>query len=95
MDVRGRNDEEGRNWNSSFRSAVRAWDKGWQVEMAIPLDELGLDVKSLRINLARRDATANSEAELSPTFGRSGLDHKIPMYQGNWEAVAQFVELKL
>jgi len=95
LDVQGRNDEEGRNWNSSFRSAVRAWEKGWQVEVAIPLDELGLDVKSLRINLARRDATANTEAELSPTFGRSGLDHRIPMYQGDWEAVDQFVDLKL
>jgi len=95
LDVRGANDEEGRKWNSSFRSAVRAWDRGWQVEMALPLDELGLDVHSLRINLARRDATANSESEVSPTFGRSGLDHRIPMYQGDWEAVDQFVELKL
>ena len=56
--------------------------------------ELDLDPQSLRINLTRRDATANSEAELSPTFGPSGLDHRIPMYQGDWEAVDRFVALK-
>lgn len=73
---------------------------GWVVslvgaELAVPLNELGLDLESLRINLTRRDTTANSEAKFSPTFGRSGLNHPIPMYQGNWEAVERFVDLKL
>ena len=95
LDVRGKNDTEGREWNCDFRSAVGSWEGGWQVEMAVPLNALGLDLESLRINLTRRDATANSEAEFSPTFGRSGLDHRIPMYQGDWEAVEQFVDLKL
>ncbi len=94
LDTRGKNDAEGRSWNCSFLSAVGSWEQGWQVELAIPLDELDLDPQSLRINLTRRDATANSEAELSPTFGPSGLDHRIPMYQGDWEAVDRFVALK-
>jgi len=95
MDVMGKNDTDGREWNSGFKSAVRGWEHGWQLEMMVPLDELGLDLKSLRINLTRRDATANTESEVSPTFGRSGLDHRIPMYQGDWTAVDRFAKLKL
>ena len=95
MDVAGGNTTEGRKWNSSFHSAIGKWDGGWLVEMAVPLNELGLDLKALRINLARRDVTANTEVEMSSTFGRSGLDHHIPMYQGDWEAVKRFAALKL
>ena len=95
MDVMGKNDTDGREWNSGFKSAVRGWEHGWQLEMMVPLDELELDLKSLRINLTRRDATANTESEVSPTFGRSGLDHRIPMYQGDWTAVDRFAKLKL
>jgi hypothetical protein len=95
LDTRGTNNTEGRKWNSTFTSAVGSWERGWQVEMAVPLGDLGLDQKNLRINLTRRDATANTESELSPTFGRSGLDHRIPMYQGDWKAVDQFVKLRM
>jgi hypothetical protein len=95
LDVQGTNDEDGRGWNSDFKSAVGVWDKGWQVEMAVPLGDLGVEVKSLRVNLTRRDATANTESELSPTFGKSSLDSRIPMYQGNWEAVGRFMKLKM
>ena len=84
-----------REWNSTFKAAAAEVGGGWQMEMAIPLQELGMSGLPLRINLTRRDATANTESELSPTFGRSGLDHRVPMYQGDWEAVERFAVLKL
>ena len=84
-----------REWNSGFKAFAVATADGWQVEMAIPLQDLGVDGKQLRINLARKDATANAECELSPTFGNSSLDHRVPMFQGDWNAVERFAVLKM
>lgn len=95
MDARGRNNEDGREWNSAFQSAVAPTEDGWQVEMAIPLADLKPEDGNLRINLARRDATENSECELTPTFGKSGLDHRVPMYRGDWEATDRFSDLRI
>ena len=82
-----------RQWNSGFTAAATETPAGWQVEIAIPLRDLGIDGQPLRINLARRDATANAECELSPTFGASGLDHRVPMFRADWNAVERFGEL--
>ena len=95
MDTQGRNTEGGRKWNSRFKAAAVPANGGWQTEMAIPLLDLGINGQPLRINLTRRDATANTECELSPTFGRSGLDHRVPMYQGDWEGIERFAVLQL
>ena len=84
-----------RLWNSGFTASAVATTGGWQAEMAIPLKDLGIDGQPLRINLARRDATANTECELSPTFGVSGLDHRVPMFQGDWTAIGRFAVLRL
>lgn len=91
LDAKGKD----RDWNSGFRAVSMATEVGWKAEMAIPLRDLGVDGKPLQINLARRNATANTECELVPTFGRSNLDHRVPMFQGDWEAVERFAVLKL
>jgi len=82
-------------WNSGFKAVAVATDGGWQMEMAIPLADLKAEGKLLRINLARKDATANTECEWSPTFGRSSLDHRVPMFRGDWNAVERFGVLEM
>jgi hypothetical protein len=95
LDTQGRNTAEGRKWNSGFKAMTSPSNKGWQVEMAIPMQDLNINGNPLRVNLVRRDVTANTECEFSPTFGRSGLDHRVPMYQGDWEGIERFAVLRL
>ena len=87
--------EDDAEWNSTFRSATSSSKGGWQVELAIPLQELAVSGRSLRINLVRRDVAGNTEVELVPTYGTSGLDHRVPMYRSDWGAYERFAELKL
>jgi len=82
-------------WNSTARSAARANENGWQFEMEIPLGELNIRKHKATINFSRRDTENNAEYEYSLTFGRSGLDHHIPMYESDWYAVDRFAELVL
>ncbi len=68
--------------------------------MAIPLAELDPagpppETRRWKINIIRRDQTAHRDSELSPTFGRSPLDHLVPMYQSDPAAVARFADLVL
>ncbi|MDA1312584.1 MAG: hypothetical protein O2968_04535 [Acidobacteria bacterium] len=49
----------------------------------------------MRINIVRRDQAANGECEISPTFGKSDLDHKVPMFTSDPEAVDRFAQLIL
>jgi hypothetical protein len=94
LDTKGRSTTENLKWNSTFKAVSVATENGWQTEMVIPLQDIQVEGQALRINLARRDVTANTECELSPTFGPSGLDHRVPMYQGNWEGVEGFATLQ-
>ncbi len=82
-------------WNSTARSAARANENGWQFEMEIPLEELNINNQKTTINFSRKDIQNNMEYEYSLTFGRSGLDHHIPMYASDWKAVDRFAELVL
>lgn len=89
VDMKGADEE----WNSGFRTAVSKVEGGWQAEMEIPLEGLGLIDQPLRINLVRRDSTNLSEAELTPTFGDSGLELRVPTYQTDPSAVERFAKL--
>ena len=84
-----------REWNSKFRAATAANHGGWQAEMAIPLNELDVGGEPWRINIVRRDQTANRECEISPTFGKSSLDHRVPMFASDGTAVDRFARLAL
>ena len=95
LDTRGGNSVEGRKWNSGFKAVTAATTDGWQMEMSIPLKDLNTTGQPLRINLVRRDVIANTECELSPTFGRSSLDHRVPMYQSDWVGIERFAVLQL
>ena len=90
-DARG----EDNSWNSSFNANTAPSSNGWQAELAIPLGDLAIAGKRLRVNLARFDETANSYSELTPTFGHSPLDHRVPMYQSDPLAAGAFANLKL
>jgi len=82
-------------WNSTAKSAGRANENGWQFEMEIPLGELNIQKHKTTINFSRSDTENNTEYEYSLTFGRSGLDHHIPMYASDWKAVDRFAGLIL
>lgn len=84
-----------REWNSDFQASTAANHDGWQAEMAIPLKELELGGEPWRINIVRRDQTANRECEISPTFGKSSLDHSVPMFTSDGAAVDRFARLTL
>ena len=89
LDAKG----EDLKWNSTFKSATSPTKEGWQVELAIPLQELAIKGRPLRINLVRRDIAANTEVELSPTYGSSDLDHRVPMYRSDWGAYRRFAAM--
>ena len=82
-------------WNSSATAAARSYKNGWQFEMKIPLDELKIKKQKTTINFLRKDDENNTNYEYALTFGRSRLDHRIPMYKPDWEAVDRFAELIL
>jgi hypothetical protein len=94
LDSKGRSTTENLKWNSSFKAVVVATKNGWQAEMVIPMTDILVEGQPLSINLARKDVTANTECEISPTFGPSSLDHRVPMYQGDWERVGGFATLQ-
>ena len=97
------------NWNSGFTAATTLTADGWQAELAIPVSHLWADGAELGINLVRHDLTPSSPlcvtldivcdlvniAELAPTFGPSGLDHRIPMYSSDPTAVDRLAPLVL
>ena len=96
LDARG----EDTDWNSSVQAATAANHGGWQAEFAIPIGELSPSEPSsppppLRINIVRRDQTANRECEISSTFGESSLDHRVPMFVSDPAAVDRFARLEL
>lgn len=91
LDARG----EENDWNSGFTARTAPQENGWQAELAIPLGDLAIDGKRLRVNVSRFDETANSYSELMPTFGHSPLDHRVPMYQADSLAAEAFADLKL
>lgn len=84
-----------RDWNSSAEAATAANHGGWQAEFAIPMTDLASEGQPLRINIVRRDQTANRECEISSTFGRSDLDHRVPMFTSDPDAVSRFAWLSL
>jgi len=89
----GKNENPG--WNSSAKVAAMAYADGWQLELAIPLNELNIEDDPLTINFVRNDKEGDTQSEYSLTFGKSGLDHRVPMYETDRGAVKQFAELKL
>ena len=92
VDLRGR----GIGWNSGFVAAAVPMSEGWYAELEIPLTELGGGpLTRWKINLIRRDAVFNALSELAPTFGDSGLDHYVPMFQSDPMAVERFADLLL
>ena len=82
------------SWNSTAKTAATAHSEGWQFEMAIPLDELDIHGQPTTINFVRKDGENNAEYEYALTFGKSELDHRIPMYKSDRRAVERFTELK-
>ncbi|MBT4139362.1 MAG: hypothetical protein HOE48_15685, partial [Candidatus Latescibacteria bacterium] len=94
LDSKGRSTTENRKWNSTFKAVSVPTKNGWQTEMVIPLQDIQTKGQPLRLNLTRRDVTANTECEIAPTFGASGLDHRVPMYQGDWERVESFATVR-
>jgi hypothetical protein len=82
-------------WNSKASCASLTNENGWQFEIGIPLDELNIKNQKTTINFSRSDAENNAEYEFAMTFGRSGLDHHIPMYRSDWLAVDRFAKLVL
>lgn len=89
----GKNENPG--WNSSAKVAAMAYADGWQLELEIPLNELNIEDEPLTINFVRNDKEGDTQSEYSLTFGKSGLDHRVPMYETDRGAVQQFAELKL
>ena len=97
------------NWNSGFMAATTPTADGWQAELAIPVAQLWANGAELAINLVRHDLTPSSPlcvtldivcdlvniAELTPTFGPSALDHRIPMYSSDPTAIDRFAALVL
>lgn len=83
------------SWNSAAKSAAKPQKEGWQFELAIPLKELNIQGQVTTINFARVDDEHDREYEYSLTFGRSELDHFIPMYESDWGAVERFATLIL
>ena len=84
-----------RDWNSEAVAATTAHARGWQAELSIPLSGFRADDAQVKVNIVRRDQTANREAELSLTFGASSLDHRVPMYQSDLAAVERYADLVL
>ena len=82
-------------WNSAAKSAAMPNDNGWQFEMEIPLNELNINGQKTSINITRQDIEKGTNSEYMLTFGKSGLDHRVPMYNSNWFAVERFAELVL
>ena len=82
-------------WNSSAAAAAASHAQGWQAELAIPLAEIAPAGAALTINITRLDQTANRQAELSPTFGASALDHQVPTYRSDPLAAGRFARLVL
>ena len=91
MDAKG----DDREWDSSATAAAARNPKGWQAEIAIPVDEIASSGADLRINVSRLDQTANRQSELLPTFGASELDHQVPTYRSDPLAVNRFARLVL
>ena len=85
----------GREWNSEALAATAPHPRGWQAELSIPLNDFRPEGAPLRVNIVRRDQTANREAEFSLTFGASNLDHRVPMYQSDLAAVERYADLVL
>jgi hypothetical protein len=52
-------------------------------------------LQPVRIYIVRCDQTANRECEISSTFGRSDLDHSVPMFTSDPDAVDRFARLTL
>jgi 3',5'-cyclic AMP phosphodiesterase CpdA len=82
-------------WNSTATASAMQNANGWQFEIEIPLDELNIKGKNAKINFVRRDVENNTECEYVLTYGKSGLDHRIPMYTLNRHATNLFAELIL
>ena len=82
-------------WNSSAAAATAPHAQGWQAELAIPLADIAPAGAALTINITRLDQTANRQAELSPTFGTSALDHQVPTYRSDPLAAGRFARLVL
>jgi hypothetical protein len=80
-------------WSSTATAAAMPNENGWQFEMEIPLGELNIKGQTTSINISRLDAEKDTEYEYSLTFGKSHLDHRIPMYKVDWYAVDRFAEL--
>ena len=84
-----------KTWNSTALSACMSNESGWQFEMEIPLEELNIMNQKTTINFSRRDKQYDTESEYALTFGKSRLDHRVPMYESDWNAVDRFAELLL
>ena len=95
MDLRNGDVRNAAKWNSKAASASLTNKNGWQFEIGIPLDELNIKNQKTTINFSRSDAENNAEYEFALTFGRSSLDHHIPMYTSNWLSVDRFAKLIL
>ncbi len=83
------------DWNSTAKTAAMPNENGWQFEMEIPLGELNIEGQKTSINISRQDAEKGTTYEYMLTFGKSQLDHRVPMYASNWYAVDRFAELQL
>lgn len=82
-------------WNSNAVAASIPSSNGWQFELEIPLDDLEFQGSELKINLARNDRENRVVSEYSLTYGKSDLDHRIPMYEPDFRAVERFSTLEL
>jgi|GEM_PF-1283568 len=80
-------------WNSTATAAAMSNENGWQFEIKIPLGELNINGQKTSINISRQDDEKGTQYEYALTFGKSRLDHRIPMYDVNWYAVDRFAEL--
>ena len=82
-------------WNSTAKTAAMPNENGWQFEMEIPLGELNIEGQKTSINISRQDVEKGTKYEYMLTFGKSRLDHRVPMYDSSWYAVEHFAELRL
>jgi hypothetical protein len=82
-------------WSSDFQAAASPAPHGWQAELSIPLANLDSTQQGLRLNIVRQDPAARSVSELFPTFGRSDLDHHVPQYASDDQAIQRFAPLTL
>ena len=83
------------SWNSTAKTAAMPNENGWQFELEIPLGELNIEEQKTSINISRQDVEKGTKYEYMLTFGKSRLDHRIPMYDASWYAVERFAELRL